>query len=283
MLVRNDLDVAGRQLSALDSGGSGPVVLFLHNNSGSSDWFRPILVDALIERYRCLAVDFPGHGASPPSPRPAEDYSVPALADLLAVLTERVVSGPCVIVGHSLGGHVAAAALPKLRNVAGLFLISAPPINASSMGAAFLPDPSQGAIFAGSLADAGVDQFATALLGVGRVSDSLSALVRDSIRKTDVSFRPTLLASIMAGRLADERAHIESTRVPTCFVFGKNDPFLQTSYFGGLSLATPFAGGRHCFESSGHCPHLDSPQQVSGLLQQFLQDAFAGANPAGQH
>src|SRR5262245_1007258 len=84
--------------------GTGPPLLLLHGIGDSSRGWLPLL-PALAERYTVIAPDLLGHGASA---KPRADYSVAAYAngmrDLLDVLgVERV-----TLVGHSLGGGVAA-------------------------------------------------------------------------------------------------------------------------------------------------------------------------------
>jgi pimeloyl-ACP methyl ester carboxylesterase len=82
-----------------------PPVVLLHGvmlSSASWGW----LVDELADRYRLLRVDLRGHGRSDRAPG---RYDLPGfVADVRAVLTQAV-DQPPVIVGHSLGGVVAAA------------------------------------------------------------------------------------------------------------------------------------------------------------------------------
>ena len=84
--------------------GSGPALLLIHGIGDSSDTWRPV-VEQLAEHYTVIAPDLLGHGRSE---KPRADYSVAGFAngmrDLLSVLeVDRV-----TVVGHSLGGGVAA-------------------------------------------------------------------------------------------------------------------------------------------------------------------------------
>jgi pimeloyl-ACP methyl ester carboxylesterase len=84
--------------------GKGPALLLIHGIGDSSDTWRPVL-DQLAKHYTVIAPDLLGHGRSE---KPRADYSVAAYAngmrDLLSVLEiDRV-----TVVGHSLGGGVAA-------------------------------------------------------------------------------------------------------------------------------------------------------------------------------
>lgn len=272
MTQAKDLELNGVAVRVIDSGGNGRAVLFCHGNSASSALFAPWFDSPLARRYRFIALDFPGHGKSPPSVRPASDYSLPTFADVIRRVLDGLVPDRYVVVGHSLGGHAAALALPTLPRLAGLMLISAPPVNLSLMQQAFLPDPTDGAMFTAELAPAQIKGFADALLAPGRVPPSVRETLESAIRTTDPSFRPSLLASIMAGRVGDERLNVEAAATPTCMVFGELDPFLRVEYFRQLTLKAPFRGGMHGYASSGHAPHLDSPQAFLALLGQFLDE-----------
>ena len=78
------------------------VALLIHGWSSSWYALSPLLPQ-LRERYRCLAVDLPGYGESPPSPQRA---TIAGYADLLASLIRQVTDQPGVLVGHSMGGMI---------------------------------------------------------------------------------------------------------------------------------------------------------------------------------
>jgi esterase len=83
--------------------GSGPDLVFLHGFLGSGDNFWPH-AQALQDRYRCWLLDLPGHGRSPHLPR----YSMDSFATAVFETLQGLGLGRVHVVGHSLGGKVAA-------------------------------------------------------------------------------------------------------------------------------------------------------------------------------
>jgi pimeloyl-ACP methyl ester carboxylesterase len=83
--------------------GSGPPLILLHGLSGSGRWWGRN-VPAFASRFRTYAVDLPGFGASRRVRWSRQDDTVDWLADWIAA--EGLL--PAHIVGHSLGGAVAA-------------------------------------------------------------------------------------------------------------------------------------------------------------------------------
>ncbi len=76
--------------------------ILLHGWSSSSFAMSP-LTALLSQRFSCVAVDLPGYGASPRLP---ERATIPAYADLIAHLIEKISDGRVVLVGHSMGGMI---------------------------------------------------------------------------------------------------------------------------------------------------------------------------------
>lgn len=87
--------------------GSGPPVILLHCSSSHGGQWKPLMA-MLAPEFRCLAPDLPGYGASAAPLDDGRPCSVHDLAVAGAMLD--LAGAPAHLVGHSLGGTVAAAA-----------------------------------------------------------------------------------------------------------------------------------------------------------------------------
>src|SRR5690606_27659276 len=86
-----------------ESGSGTPPVIVLHGIMGHArEW--DVLVAALATRHRVVAVDQRGHGESDW----ATEYTATAMGRDVAGLVERHGLAPVDLIGHSLGGMVAA-------------------------------------------------------------------------------------------------------------------------------------------------------------------------------
>lgn len=117
------LQLEGRgQLHVLDVNPAGAqTVLLIHGYGASTASWRPV-IPTLAARFRVLAVDLPGFGLSDARDG---DYSVDALADVLAEVLRQKGVARVNVVGHSWGTAVAMAfALRHREQVDRLALVS---------------------------------------------------------------------------------------------------------------------------------------------------------------
>lgn len=258
--------------------GDGPALLLIHGIGDSSDTWRPVIED-LAERYTVIAPDLLGHGRSE---KPRADYSVAAYAngmrDLLSVLeVDRV-----TVVGHSLGGGVAAqfayqfpercerlvlvgsggigrtvspflrlAAIPGVEMLMPLFGL--PPVRAFSRAAADI-----------------LRQFDTAL---GRDTDEILA-VFDALPNTEA--RRAILRTLRSGvdwrgqhiTLLD-RAYL-AEGIPTLLIWGRRDAIIPLGH-GRLAHAAMPGSELQIFDEAGHFPHHTDPARFVSIVTDFIE------------
>jgi pimeloyl-ACP methyl ester carboxylesterase/CRP-like cAMP-binding protein len=82
----------------------GPLAVLIHGWSSSSFTWKPV-IPALSLRYRCLAIDLPGFGQSP---APHGAPTIAAYAEIVADIIEKTSDGAALVLGHSMGGQIAA-------------------------------------------------------------------------------------------------------------------------------------------------------------------------------
>jgi pimeloyl-ACP methyl ester carboxylesterase len=71
--------VDGQQIAFTQSPGDGHAVIFVHGNSSSARTWQAVMTGPFGQRFRCLALNLPGHGSSAPATI-RENYSMPGYA-----------------------------------------------------------------------------------------------------------------------------------------------------------------------------------------------------------
>ena len=142
-----DVSVTPGTRLAYEERGAGTPVVFIHGLTFSRRTWDPLL-DRLADRFRCVAVDLPGHGESTGLPRSFEEVG----HRIYELITDLGIARP-VVVGHSSGGALAsfyAASFPvagvinvdqplDIRPFARLLQQLAPALRGPGFAAAFEP------------------------------------------------------------------------------------------------------------------------------------------------
>jgi pimeloyl-ACP methyl ester carboxylesterase len=121
-LVARYVTVDGTRLRYVDAG-RGPVVVLVHGLAASIYSWRHTILPLAQAGYRVIAFDNRGFGFSD---RPPRGYSNEAYVGVLYGLLDSLGVTEATLVGHSMGGAIAAqAALDRPERVHGLVLVDA--------------------------------------------------------------------------------------------------------------------------------------------------------------
>lgn len=249
--------------------GDGMEVVLIHGNSSCRGVFRNQIHSPLFAPYRLICFDLPGHGKSDDATNKTWTYSRPGLADACVELLDRLHVKSPVLVGWSLGGHVAIEVLSRSSTISGLFIIGAPPVG-SEISEGFRGKPLGGLARQGALTDAQISQFVRGVFG-----STAEPFMEDALRRVDKEFRPSLFAGADRGDGCNEREVVSSTKVPTAVVNGADDAIINLEYIDRVRYANLWK--KQCFRiaSAAHAPFLQAPDAFNALLRQFLVELAA--------
>jgi pimeloyl-ACP methyl ester carboxylesterase len=271
-VYQQSVEIAGQRITYLESaaGRDRPTFIFVHGNSSSASTWLQVLDGGLGERFRCLAFDLPGHGHSAPA-RDQASYSLPGYAAVLAGFAKALGAADAVIVGWSLGGHIALEAAPAMLEAAGFVIFGTPPLaSAAQFAEAFLPNPAMNVGFAASVTEAEATAYAASFTAPGSAVPA-SAFVPD-ILATDGTARAALLASIGEGRFTDEVAITAGLSQPLAILHGAGEQLVSLDYLRGLTIPALWRGEVQLIPGAGHAPHQEVPQRFGALLTEFSAD-----------
>ena len=264
------ITVNGQLIAFRESAGAEGPVIFIHGNSCPSSTWSNILQGPFGQRFRCLALDLPGHGNSQKAKDPS-DYSLPGYAQTLTSFARASQAENAVIVGWSLGGHIALEAAPHLPTATGFVIFGTPPIaTADQMSVAFQPNPAMAFTFAPSITPDEARSYAEAFTAP-RSALNLDEIVAD-VQKTDGAARAGLGASLAEGRYADEVAIIDALNKPLAILHGEAEQLISLDYLRTLSPPTLWRHEIQLIPGAGHAPHLETPDAFTVLLTQFMAD-----------
>jgi YbgC/YbaW family acyl-CoA thioester hydrolase len=246
---------------AVQTGGEGPAILFIHGYPLDHTIWRPQL-DAL-DGWRTVAPDLRGMGQSD---APDLGYSMATYAADLAALIDSLGLDRVVLCGHSMGGYVAFEFLRRWPDrVSGLALV-ATRADADTIETRRARDTA--AVLA---REGGAQEIAAAMLPK-MLSPSAPAALVDLVRAVMAS---TPVAGIV-GALGAVRDRPDSTallptlaRLPALVIAGADDQLVTVSQTSAMAAAIP--GARLVVApGAAHLPSLEAPGIVTDALRTFL-------------
>jgi pyruvate dehydrogenase E2 component (dihydrolipoamide acetyltransferase) len=243
--------------------GEGAPIVFLHGFCADLNSWRP-LFRLLPEKRGALALDLPGHGLTPLG----EEASFEALVEAARSAMIEEGAATAHLVGHSLGGAVAAA-LTQTPGVKPLSLMLIAP--------AGLGEETNPAFFEGFLqadSEAALTPWMNLLVAdpASLGSAMVAATLRQRAERPLVSAQRRLMTALFKGgrQAIDVRDCLAAPRFPVKVVFGAEDritPAHHAEDLGGLVAV-------HRFPKFGHMPHFEARREIALLIEEL---ARAGA------
>jgi pimeloyl-ACP methyl ester carboxylesterase len=274
-----ELRLAGGSLDGLAvhyvSAGRGPAVVLVHGLGGFAESWRTT-IDALAARATVFALDLPGFGQSSKSPAP---YDLSWFATVLRGFIDAIGVGQAALVGHSLGGAVAATyALIHPARVERLALLAA-----VVPGAGYRLSRAYRALAARGIGEA------LALCGCRPLFRAALARCFHRPVRAEVDFlvdwcygprtgwdaRAAYLATLRGVRAdferrgPDYRRALRSLDQPVLLIHGTQDPVVPAEHCRDVASVLPRAAVRW-IEACGHFPQIEHAQAVNEWLVEFL-------------
>jgi pimeloyl-ACP methyl ester carboxylesterase len=252
------LEIDGLRIEVIE-GGEGRPVLFLHPGIGIDP--RAAVLDAFAAKARLIAPSHPGFGASELAPSMT---TIDDLAYFYLDLMDELDLRDTLVVGVSFGAWIAAEIAVKstarmshlvmanavgikvgnreTRDIVDVFALMEPEFNKLAYS-----DPKAGERDYKSLPD-----------------QEVAAAARNSETLARFAWQPYMHDPKLKGRL-------HRIRIPTLFLWGKDDCILSERYGRAYCAAVP--GARfELIDKAGHFPHLEQPQLFADRAL-----AFAGS------
>ena len=269
-------DAGYGEICVVDNEAAGPAILFIHGNSGCKEVFHHQFNSSLAQKYRMITFDLPGHGASDDAAVPNDVYRMATMTPIIRKLLEALDARGAVLVGWSLGGHLAielAGAYPEHK---GMVISGTPPFGPGRGEIALAFNATE------EMALTDKDEFdaADAALYAGAILGSEAAkekIFTDAVVRTDGAMRTV---SIGDWAMNDDAGLYQKTVVaewahPIAVIQGESEPFVNTDWMKKVTWGNLWRGKYHIVKGAGHAPFLEASEDYNKLLERYLKELFA--------
>lgn len=254
---------------------SPKTIVFLHGNSAGKEVFSQQFEALSSSSYSLIAIDFPGHGDSDHSTDVDRHYNFPALALIVKKVLEQLNVENPIVVGWSLGGHVAIEMAGRGFPMAGIMIFGTPPLGPGlqEYEAAFLPSEAMQVTLKEERTEADVLTYMKGLYGTAtQIPEQFMQLAQ----KVD----PRMPAKVGEHWGAGDHGCHQQTVIcgwqgPICILHGLKDQFVSNKYMSALPQDNLWDGGLIEMPDVGHAPFWEAPETFNLILLEFAESVFA--------
>lgn len=270
------VDVDGVEVECWLAGDGVRTIVFIHGNSASKEVFSEQFSRFADEGCSLLAFDLPGHGGSEDAAVPELAYTIPSYALLAKRLFDKFDIRRPIVVGWSLGGHIALEMAGRGFSLAGALICGTPPVGPGleDAAAAFRPSEAGAVTTKRDAKPAEIRTYAKALYGS---LNPIPELFFRAAERTDGQARARMGAHWAAG---EEGCHQRTVAAgwagPICVVHGAQDAFISGNYLRTIVWRNLWSGRIHEFAGSGHAPFIEEPLRFNEILHKFMMEAAEG-------
>jgi len=292
--VRHKIADLGGPVHYIDFGGSGQAMLMVHGLGGNAlNWMA--VGPELAKPFHVIAIDLAGFGQTPLYRRSA---AVGANADLVHAFIEKVIGEPVVLMGNSMGGHLAIlVAADHGDSVAECILVDPavpipvahvrrpPPAVLGVAAALSIPGLAE-LLFDRRVRELGPEKLVERSLALvsadpsrvdPKVVEAHVKLTRERGSLGPQNSRAFLQASrSIALRMADPRFwnRVRRVKAPTLVIHGSRDEVIPVAAARELVKRRPDWTLR-VLEGVGHVPMMEMPKEFLSVVNEWLADRIA--------
>lgn len=244
-------------------------IVCLHGNSSSSKVFEKAFKNKNLN-YNFLAVDLPGHGSNQNVNLLLEDFSLHNYQNYLLNELESV-EGDVLLIGNSLGGHLAIEVAEKLDNLKGIVIFGTPPVKRPLN---FLEAFTQTVDLSSFLEENPDRATIKSILSNVVFDDSKLDFFVDDFFKANPKVRTATKNDLMGGNFADEYSIFTNLDIPKYIIIGEDDPTVNHDYIKLVNENSKNNCELIYFENCGHYPSYEKPEEFFDVISKIAKSVF---------
>ena len=241
-------------------------IIFIHGNSHSLRSFRHQLNHPILKKFRLIAIDLPGHGDS----EAHSSYDMNLFANTLKSFVDELQLSEIVLVGHSLGGHIAIESIPLIHPL-GVFIFGTPPLKKPMVTHGFKNNPNMSLLQKNALSEEEIKSLLSALY----TQHNPTFEDCQELLNTDPAFRELMAQSFAQGIFADEIEILKSFKGKLAVVCGLSDSLIDFNYLMTELDPDKLWSNTVITLDAPHNMHIEKSEEVSFLIGNFAESAFS--------
>lgn len=245
-------------------------IFCIHGNSSSARVYHNILNCKSIA-YTVITPDLPGHGEHQNKNQTLDSFSIAAYCDFLITEIEKT-TGDIILIGNSLGGHLAIEIAPKIKNLKGLVIMGTPPLKKPvNFEEGFMPVPALNTFLTENPDKKEVIETVNSIIK----DKSTATLIVEDFTKANPLVRKAVGIDLSEENLSDEYTIFCQLDIPKYIIAGDRDPSINRNYLETLKNDSINICKIFDLDNCGHYPSTEQPEKFNTIIKQLANSVFA--------
>lgn len=239
-------------------------IVCIHGNSSSSVVFQSLFQSKLIQQ-PVIAFDLPGHKNNLENYKNHSDFSMSFFRTKLIEELKNI-EDDIILVGNSLGGHLAIEIASQIKNLKGLVIFGTPPVKKPiNFEEAFLPVEALQTYFTANPSEEAIDIAAN----IAVQNKEMVSVIASGFRASNPLVREKIAQDILSGNLDDEYEIYINLDIPKFIIAGDQDPSVNLDYLKSVNNSANNSE-LIIFENCGHYPSLEKPKEFEETMKYII-------------
>lgn len=245
------------------------VIICIHGNSSSSLVFESILNSDKIKQ-TVIAVDLPGHGENIEDYKNHQDFSMDFYREKLIHFIDAI-DDDVLLVGNSLGGHLAIEIANEIENLKGLVIFSSPPVKKPiNFEEAFLPVEALQTFFT----EKPTDEAISSAVNIAVQNKECIATITSDFFKANPLVRASVAKDLLGNETLNEYEIFTKLEILKFIIAGDKDPSVNRDYLEKVAKNCDNNCEFILMENCGHYPSIEKPTEFIDVLNHITNKVF---------
>jgi len=242
-------------------------IFCVHGNSSSANVYRELLDSNEIHNTR-IAIDLHGHGIN--QNKSISTYSFESYKKLLLKEISEI-DDEILLIGNSLGGHLAIEIADSTDKIKGLVIMGTPPLKKPlNLEEAFLPIPELGTFFT----ENPPQQEIIDTVNIAVKNKKVCSIIIEDFNKANPLVRKSLAIDIAEEKLLNEFEIFTNLKVPKFIIAGDSDPSVKRDYLKHVKENCKEFCSILEIKDCGHYPSIERPKEFINILKKISTQVF---------
>jgi pimeloyl-ACP methyl ester carboxylesterase len=244
-------------------------IFCIHGNSSSAKIFEDLLNSDKISQTK-IAFDLFGHGENQSKKLTLNNFSFECHKKFILDKISKI-DGDILLIGNSLGGHLAIEIANEIPNLKGIVIMGAPPVKEPiNFEEAFLPEKALNTFFT----EHPTDQEIINTIDIVLFDKSKSSILISDFKKSNPLVRKAIANDIHENKFTNQFSIFTNLTIPKYIVTGDSDTLLNREYLETVKENSKTPCILIDFKKCGHYPSLEKPLDFNNLIKEISTEVF---------